>query len=426
MGKRIQNAGLKLFTGVMGSIERAQSGVVFNPFSAEVLKDPYPAYRALRERDPVHRSWLGAGVVLTRFADIRQMLNDPRLGNDLHLANWWKWIEKRQIKAGRTQEELDDPNLIMSDPPRHTRLRALVNKAFTPDSIRALAPKVERIARELLDEAGGSGEIEIVDSLAYPLPMLAIAELMGIPIEDRDQFRQWSDDMSGSTGSFALKDIRRSVDGDHAIHRYLHGIVEQRRKDPQDDLLTRLVHAEENGDRLSMQELLALCSLLLVAGNMTTRGLISNGLYALLRNPEQIQRLRETPELLTEGINELARYDSSVQLVARFAREDIEIHGKRIKKGTMISMLAGAANRDPERYVEPDRLDLSRDNSQFLVFGHGIHFCLGHYLARMNARIAIGTLLERHRKIQFSAVEPKWGTNWVMRSLESLPVSVSD
>jgi cytochrome P450 len=232
--------------------------------------------------------------------------------------------------------------------------------------------------------------------------------------------------MSGSTGSFALKDIRRSVDGDHAIHRYLHGIVEQRRKDPQDDLLTRLVHAEENGDRLSMQELLALCSLLLVAGNMTTRGLISNGLYALLRNPEQIQRLRETPELLTEGINELARYDSSVQLVARFAREDIELHGKRIKKGTMISMLAGAANRDPERYVEPDRLDLSRDNSQFLVFGHGIHFCLGHYLARMNARIAIGTLLERHRKIQFSAVEPKWGTNWVMRSLESLPVSVSD
>jgi pimeloyl-[acyl-carrier protein] synthase len=425
MSKQAQNIGLKVFTGVMGTFERAQSGVVFNPFSKEVLNDPYPTYRAMRERDPVHRSWLGAGWVLTRFADIRQLLNDPRLGNDLHLANWWKWIEKRQLKAGRTQEELDDPNLIMSDPPRHTRLRALVNKAFTPDSIRALAPKIHRIAGELLDQAGGGGQMELVRALAYPLPVLVIAELMGVPVADRDQFREWSDAMAGSTGTFALEDIRRSVDGDHAIHRYLQGVIEERRKDPQDDLLTRLVQVEENGDRLTMQELLALCSLLLVAGNVTTRGLISNGMHALLRHPEQLQRLREKPELLEDGVNELARYDSSVQLVARFPKEDIELGGKRIKKGTMISMLMGAANRDPERFAEPDRLDLTRDNTQFLVFGHGIHYCLGHYLARMNARIAIGALLERFPYVKLASEPPKWGTNWVMRSLETLPVAVA-
>jgi len=425
MSAWLQKAGLAAFTGIMGSIERYQSGVAFNPFAPEMLIDPYPAYHLLRERDPVHRSRLGAGWVLTRFDDISQLLRDPRLGNDLRSASWWRFVEKRQLKAGRTQEELDDPNMIMSDPPRHTRLRSLVNKAFTPAAVRAAAPRIEAIARTLLDQAEDNGHVEIVRALAYPLPMLAIAELLGIPVEDRDKFREWSDAMAGATGTFSLKAIRDSVEGDHQIHNYLRGIIEQRRREPRDDLLSRLIEAEDQGDRLTTQETLAMCSLLLVAGNVTTRGLISNGLLALLRNPEQLQRLRDKPEMMDQAIDELVRYDSSVQLAARFAKEDIEFNGKHIAKGTMISMMMGAANRDPARFPQPDMLDLTRDNAQFLAFGHGIHYCLGHFLARMNARIAFTALLEKYRDIRIGPQQPEWGKNWVMRSLESLPVTVS-
>lgn len=414
---------VRVITGLIGSIEKLQTGVVFNPFSPHMHLDPYPTFHQMRQKDPVHKSRLGAGWVLTRFNDIGQMLRDPRLGNDLHLASWWKWVEKRQIKAGRTQEELDDPNLIMSDPPRHTRLRALVNRAFTPDSIKALAPNIERITNELLDAVPRDRPFDLMTTLAIPLPLLVIAELLGVPIPDRDQFREWSDMMAAGTGTFSLADLKRGVDGEHRIQEYFRGVIEQRRANPQDDLLTRLVHAEEDGDRLTTQEMLALCSLLLVAGNATTRGLIANGLLALMKHPEQLQRLRENPDLIDDGVNELARYDSSVQLIARFAKEDMEVGGKLIKKGSMVSMLTGAANRDPERYPDPDRLDLTRDNRQGLVFGHGIHYCLGHYLARMEAKIAIRALLDRHPNVRLAA-EPTWGTNWVLRSVETFPVSL--
>lgn len=424
MKAQLKKAGVALVTGALGAAERLQSGVVFNPFSRAVLDDPYPTFHALRERDPVHRSLFGAGWVITRFADVGALLRDPRLGNDLREARWWKWIEKLQLKAGRTRQELDEPNLILSDPPRHTRLRALVNKSFTPDSIRALAPSIERITGELLDRVRGERDVEIVGALAAPLPMLVIAELIGVPIEDRDQFRQWSDAMAAGTGTFDSEQIRLAVEGEHKIQDYLRGIIEQRRVEPRDDLLTRLIEAEEAGDRLSTQEMLALCSLLLVAGNSTTKGLIANGLYALLRHPDQLERLLSDRSLLPDAVNELARYDSSVQLVARFAKTDMEFGGRRFKKGSMISMLTGAANRDPERYADPDRLDLTRDNSQFLVFGHGIHYCLGHYLARMEARIAIGALVERYPRIRLNG-QARWGDNWVMRSLETLPVTVA-
>ncbi len=423
MKQRLQQWGVGLATGALGSVERLQSGVAFNPFAADMLVNPYPTFHALRERDPVHKSWFGAGWVITRFSDVHQLLRDPRLGNDLHAAKWWKWIEKLQLKAGRTQEELDDPNLIMSDPPRHTRLRALVNKAFTPDSIRALGPSIERITHELLDDAEGD-DIEVVRALASPLPLLVIAELLGVPIADREQFRQWSDAMAGATGTFAIEEIKKSVDGEHRIQDYLRGIIEERRRDPKDDLLSRLIQAEEDGERLTTQEMLALCSLLLVAGNATTRGLIANGLLALLRHPDQLERVVADPAVMDDGINELARYDSSVQLVARFATEEITIGDKRVKKGSMISMLMGAANRDPARFADPDHLDLTRDNRQFLVFGHGIHYCLGHYLARMEGRIALQALIARHPRLRLGTVEPIWGTNWVMRSVASLPIKV--
>lgn len=423
MKQRLQQWGVGAVTGTLGAVERLQSGVVFNPFAADMLVDPYPTFHALRAKDPVHKSWFGAGWVITRFSDVNQLLRDPRLGNDLHSAKWWKWIEKMQLKAGRSQEELDDPNLIMSDPPRHTRLRALVNKAFTPDSIRALGPSIERITQELLDDAAGD-EIEVVQALAYPLPLLVIAELIGVPIADREQFRQWSDAMAGATGTFAMEEIKKSVEGEHRIQDYLRGVIEERRREPKNDLLSRLIEVEEDGERLTTQEMLSLCSLLLVAGNATTRGLIANGLLALLRHPDQLARVIADPAIMDEGINELARYDSSVQLIARFATEDLTIGGKRVKKGSMISMLTGAANRDPERFPDPDRLDLTRDNRQFLVFGHGIHYCLGHYLARMEGRIAIQALIARYPRLRLGPVEPTWGKNWVMRSVASLPITV--
>jgi cytochrome P450 len=310
------------------------------------------------------------------------------------------------------------------DPPDHTRLRSLVSKAFTPRSVAALGPRIEKIVEQLLDEVDGEDRFDLIDSFAFPLPIIVIAEMLGVPAQDLDRFKEWSNDIVLSLEPILTREQReRFRRSEQELYEYFEGIIALRRKDPQDDLVSALLAAEEEGDRLSHGELLATLLLLLVAGNETTRNLIGNGTLALLRNPEELQRLRGQPELLEPAIDELLRYDSPVQLDGRTALEDVELGGKLVRSGQQVVSVVGAANRDPAAFSDPDRLDIGRQEKSHISFGRGIHYCLGASLAMLEGRIAFEGLLERFSSIRLAA-EPQQRKQVVLRGVEDLVIEV--
>lgn len=391
--------------------EWLESGVVFDLTSKDVLANPYPTYQRLRERDPVHRMRLVDAWVLTRYDDVQAVLLDhSRFSN-------------QEAGAG-DREYTQDRSMLDLDPPDHTRLRSLVSKAFTPRSVAALAPRIERIVEELLDEVGGEDKFDLIDSFAFPLPIIVIAEMLGVPAQDLDRFKDWSNDIVLSLEPILTKEQReRFRQSEQELYEYFEGIIAQRRQDPQDDLISALLAAEDEGDRLSHGELLATLLLLLVAGNETTRNLIGNGMLALLRNPGELQRLRERPELLDPAIDELLRYDSPVQLDGRTALEDVELGGKWVRSGQQVVSVVGAANRDPAAFSDPDRLDIGRKEKSHISFGRGIHYCLGASLAMLEGRIAFEGLLERFSTVRLAA-EPQQRKQVVLRGVEDLVVDV--
>ena len=391
--------------------ERLESGVVFDLTSEEVLANPYPTYQRLRERDPVHRMRLVDAWVLTRYEDVQAVLLDhQRFSN--------------QDAGAGDREYTQDRSMLDLDPPDHTRLRSLVSKAFTPRSVAALAPRIEKIVEELLDEVEGEERVDLIDSFAFPLPIIVIAEMLGVPAEDLDRFKDWSNDIVLSLEPILTREQRdRFRRSEQELYEYFEGIIAKRRRDPQDDLVSALIAAEEEGDRLSHGELLATLLLLLVAGNETTRNLIGNGMLALLRNPGELQRLREERDLLEPAIDELLRYDSPVQLDGRTALEDVEIGGKLVRTGQQVVSVVGAANRDPEAFTDPDRLDIGRQEKSHISFGRGIHYCLGASLATLEGRIAFEGLLERFSSIRLAA-EPQQRNQVVLRGVEDLIVDV--
>lgn len=310
------------------------------------------------------------------------------------------------------------------DPPDHTRLRNLTQRAFTPRVVEVMRSRVAAFAEDLLGTAAGSGEVDLIEALAYPLPVLVIAAMLGVPSEDRAHFQRWSADMADSMDP--MTHGPRSEAGREArnqLRRYLGGIAEQRRRRPEDDMISRLVEAEEQGDRLSKDELLDMCVLLLAAGHETTVNLIGNGINALLDHPEELERLRARPELMESAVEEFLRYDSPVQMNSRVPIEDVELGGCTLRRGQMILILVGSANRDPDEFADPDRLDIGRRTNRHLAFGRGIHFCLAAPLARMEAQIAIGRLLERFPNLR-RAGDPTRRPNPVFRGLATLPVSL--
>jgi cytochrome P450 len=377
--------------------------------------DPYPVYAQLRAMGRVFwqaelRHW-----VVTRHHEADAILRDPRFS-----ANRSRW-EGYVPPPG---QERPSPMMTDVDPPDHTRLRNLVQQAFTPRTVEQMRQRVSAFADELLAAAAGRDEVDLVEALAYPLPVLVIAELLGVPASDRDSFQRWSADMADSMdptthgpGSAAGGAARNE------LRRYLGAITEERRRQPQDDLISRLVAAEEQGDRLSNDELLDMCVLLLAAGHETTVNLIGNGVNALLDDPDQLRLLRERPGLMETAVDEFMRYDSPVQMNSRVPVEDVEIGGAALRAGQMVLILVGSANRDPEEFTEPDRLDVSRPVNRHLAFGRGIHFCLAAPLARMEAQIAIGSLLERFPDLR-RAGEPTRRPNPVFRGLATLPVAL--
>jgi cytochrome P450 len=399
----------------------APEALIFNPFDPVTRADPYPVYRRLREEDPVHRSPLGLWI-LSRHADIEPVLRDPRFSSDLRNAASFPLAAPADI-----EERLERRSKVMlfTDPPDHTRLRALVNKAFTPRTVERLRPRAHEIVDRLISDVEDGGAMDLIADLAYPLPVIVIAEMLGVPPEDRDVFRQWSTDLARSLDPMLPPEVIDKIEGSaDAFDAYFRPLFAERRAHPTDDLLSALVAAEEAGDRLSEEELLATCILLLVAGHETTMNLIGNGMLALLRHPDQLERLRADPSLVPNAIEEMLRYDGTVQMTGRTATADTEIGGETIRKGEISILLVGSANRDPGRYDEPERLDVTRTNIRHLAFGAGAHYCLGAPLARVEAQIAFTELLRRlPPTLRLATEQPEWRDNILLRGLKALPLA---
>ena len=388
--------------------ERLESGVSFDLTSREVRSNPYEIYELLRKKDPVHRMRLISAWTLTEYEDAQTVLLDHR--------RFSSGDNKLEYAPYRTMLDLD--------PPDHTRLRSLVSKAFTPRAVSELGPRIQQIVGELLDEVAGKDRFDLISDFAFPLPVIVIAEMLGIPAQDRDRFNVWSNDIALAVEPILSKEeiIRLERSSDELVE-YFEDIIELRRQDPQDDMLSALLAAEDEGDRLSHDELLGTLMLLLVAGNETTRSLIGNGMLALLKNPGQLQRLREDSELLDTAIDEMLRYDSPVQFIIRVVLEDMEFRGKSLRAGQRVMILVGAANRDPKVFAQPEVLDISREEKSHLSFGRGIHYCLGSPLALLESRIAFAGLLERFPSIRLLA-EPVYRDQMVLRGVESLWIEV--
>ena len=395
-----------------------QSGVTYNPLSPRVYNNPYPTYAALRSKDPVHWSPLMDSWVLSRYADVDTILRDhKRFSSDSRNRKSRRVRQVQSVAAG------GEPSMLFLDPPDHTRLRALVSKAFTPQAIDALKPRVQAIVTELLDEIETPTAFDLIEAIAYPLPVIVMAELLGVPPKDRVQFKLWSNRRARALEpTIKPYEVQDAIRAGNELDAYFQDIINERRQEPRHDLISSLVDAEESGDRLTPRELLVMLRLLLVAGNETTTNLIGNGMLALLQHPEQLQQLRDTPGLLPSAVEELLRYDPPVQVDGRTVLEDVEIRGRQVRKGQGVVLLIGAANHDPEVFTSPEHLDITRKEASNVSFGRGIHHCLGAPLARLEGRIAFEALLERFVDIRLGTDHPLFKDNIVLRGLKTLPL----
>jgi cytochrome P450 len=394
-------------------------------------KNPYPLYHKLRRKDPVRRDPLAPVWVLTRYADIVAYLRDPRFKKDPFSSDVLPDRLRSQMELPDEQPQVGvmpagPQSMLFLDPPRHTRIRGLFNKAFTPRTLQVLRPRIEQVATRMLDqveERGGS--MDLIRDLAYPLPTVVIAELLGFPPEDYERLKKWSDDFA-ATLSFSPTSEQQAAAARsrEEMRQYFEQITERLRTKPEDNLISGLLAAEYEHSKLSKQELFANCVLLMAAGHETTTNLIGNGILALLQHPDQLKLLRTNPSLIDSAIDELLRYDSPVQWTSRVASENITIGGKEIARGEMVIGSLGAANRDPEQFPDPDRLDITRKDNRHIAFGAGIHFCLGAALAKMEGEIAISGLVQRFSKIELATKKLDWRRGAVFRGLHHLPLRV--
>lgn len=400
----------------------ATEPLFFNPLDPAVRALPYPHYAGLRELDPVHRSPFGM-VVLTRYDDCTKVLRDARFSKE---------IERHMQGVGALfdQPELPEPpfpfqesSMLNLDPPAHTRLRALAARAFTPRAVEAWRPRIGAMVDAILDEVAASGGMDLVPALAFPLPFQVISEMLGMPTDGREELRSWSQAITRT-----LEPVISAEEGQaarHAMEQMLGFVVreiEARRRHPGDDLLSALVAAEEAGDRLSTQELIATVMLLYLAGHETTVNLIGTGTLALLAHPDQLERLRVDHSIEANAVDELLRFDGPVQFTVRVATEPVDFHGEAVDAGTIVMPVLGAANHDPAVFSDPDSLDLGRaDAGRHLAFGSGIHFCLGATLARVEAQEALGRMVRRFPRLA-PAGPPVWADRITLRGPASVPL----
>ncbi|PZS15294.1 MAG: cytochrome P450 [Pseudonocardiales bacterium] len=386
----------------------------------EYRQDPYPLYARMRREHPVYRSSQGTWY-LTRHADVDAALHDLRLSNDRERMT--RALAARQGDQQRLSRLTQRLGRVMTntDPPDHARLRKLVNKAFTPRRVQGLRPRIQAIVDELLDAAIAAGPTtDLIAALASPLPATVICELFGIPQHDRERVIAWFDQLAGSMTGDGFERVELMVE---QFENYLADLIRRRRADPADDLISALVAAQERGDQLSDDELLSTCFVLLTAGDQTTTSLIGNGTLALLRHPDQLRRLQQDPTLIGLAIDELVRYDTPSQVFIRVVAEAIEIGGHALAEGDLVYLVLAATNRDPDRFADPDQLDLGRTDNRHLSFGNGPHFCLGATLARLQGEVAIGTLVRRLPTLRLDTPTVQWRPNPMQRGPACLPLA---
>ncbi|MFJ5922117.1 cytochrome P450 [Kitasatospora sp. NPDC092948] len=398
----------------------------FDPWSAEFVAHPYPAYAALREQSPVVHYEPSDQWLVSRYADVNALLRDRRLGRTFtHRFSHEEFGQDAPNPAHEPFHTLNDYGLLDLEGPDHTRIRRLVSKAFTPRMVESLRPTVQRLAGELVDGLLADGGGDLIAKVAEPLPVAVIAEMLGVPESDRHLLRPWSSDI---TGMFELnpseETARRAVTASLEFSAYLRELIRRRREQPGADLISALAQAAEDGQVLSEQEMISTCVLLLNAGHEATVNTTGNGWWALLRNPGELARLRgAVDELLPTAIEELMRYDTPLQMFERWVLEDIEVGGVTIPRGSEVALLFGSANRDPERFADPDRLDLGRADNPHITFGAGIHFCLGAPLARLELTESYGALLRKAPGLTLVR-EPEWNPGYVIRGLKELLVEI--
>ncbi len=395
--------------------------------SAGFLADPYPVLRALRDQDPVYWSESIGGWLLTKYDDIVASFKNPAIfSNENRLSKTVEYLPVEQRSSYKVFiDHYATKGLIHSDPPDHTRLRALVTQEFTPKVVEQMRPRIQEIVDRLLDAVVEKERMDVVSDLATSLPVGVIAEILGVPSSDRHLIRIWTDDILGFQGvnKPSEADLSRAQHGLMGIRPYIHGMIEERRRRPRQDLMSKFVAFESAGEKLSQAELINTCVTLFIAGHETTLALISNMIYTLLSNPEQLQLLRRNPEFLESAIEESLRYESPVSRQARLLKNDIQLGGKTLEKGQVVFQMLNAANRDPAHFIDPDRFDIQRRRNRHIAFGYGVHFCVGAALARTEASIAVGTTIRRLPKLHLIDQKPDWDLGKrTSRMLKSLAV----
>src|ERR1700676_1512015 len=412
------------------TVEPEAGRPVFDPFDPQWSIDPSPLYADLRQRAPIHRKDLGFWVV-ARHADCLAVLRDRRASSDsLNVA------VERMPEGFRTPVAEDDPvaqamlemrPFLFRDPPDHTRLRGLVAKAFTPKVVESLRDRTQQVVDELLDVAVEEDRVDLLEAFAYPLPVRGICDLLGVPLEDQDRFKGWSNALArGLDPDFLLtaEVIEERSAAVLQFSQYFFDLLAERRRAPGEDFLSRLVTVEDGGTVLSEAELLSTCILLLVAGHETTVNLISGGTLALLRHPDQLERFRTDPEVTRSAVEEMLRYVSPVQLTGRALTEPCEFGGVEFAAGDYAMLLLASGNHDPEQFDDPERFDVTRAPNNHLGFGFGIHHCLRAPLARMETQVALTSLVRRAPGLALTVDDVAYKSNVVLRGMESLPVAL--
>jgi len=398
----------------------AKTSRVFNRWYGRVFSsNPYPLYRFLRKRFPVLRTPVGFWII-TRYADAYNVLRDRRTSTfDLTALDSFPPDD-----GLRSMQTLLRPAIQFRFPPDHTRLRRVMNKAFAPASLDALTPRIQKIADHLLDAVEGRGAMDAVAELAFPLPVMVLAELMGVPECDHPRLRLWVKALGGAIDPAASANdpgarVRKTIE---EAKQYFRALAAERRKNPGDDLISLLIDGQARGEVTDDDEVASNAIFTLVAGHETTMNMLANGMLALLRNPEAAQRLRADPALIDSAVDEVLRYDSPAQVTFRTAMEEIEVGGRTIPAGDHAVVILGAANRDPTRFSDPDRFDIARSDNNHLAFAGGIHRCIGEPLAKIEGRITFETLLRRMPKLRLAGQDYQWRRTMALRGLERLPV----
>ncbi|MGF2038356.1 MAG: cytochrome P450 [Nostoc sp. CmiVER01] len=400
----------------------------YNIFAPEFNANPYPTYHRLRSEAPVHKYLIGGDWFVTRYADVKAVLRSGCIRTD----DRPKLINERSKYLKNKEKNLDtlayttSKFLFYMNPPDHTRLRGLLVKSFSPIVVEQMCPLVQEIVDELLNKVRHQGSIDIVADLASPLSVKVISKLLGIPKEAQNQLHQWTNVLSRILDPLvSLEEYQRMNQATQEIQDYLRSLIHERERNPQQDLISSLITVQEQSDKLTQKEILAVCTLLFGAGEETTGNTIANGILALLNHPEQMEQLKREPIKIQSAVEEIIRYDSAIQMITRIATDDLEIGNQQIKAGEKIVLCLGAANRDPAQFSNPDQLNINREQNHHVAFADNIHYCLGAALARLETQIAINTVIQELPNLKLARDKLEWRKNIAIRGLKSLRLNFS-